>query len=52
MVKSHPFFWSSYVLSGDTSAITTKHNKALWISGVVAAGVLLFFYFRLRRRKK
>jgi len=47
-VKSHPFYWSSYVLSGDTSPIVPKFQLPwAWVMVIVFGVALLFF----RRRK-
>ena len=47
MAKSHPFFWSSYVLMGDTTPIVNNQkNYALWIGGLIIIGIILFYSFR------
>ncbi|MDP2722987.1 MAG: CHAT domain-containing protein [Bacteroidales bacterium] len=55
MAKAHPFYWSSYVLSGDTSPIVEKQNTtALWIGVLVIFGLVVVFFVRkqsLSRKK-
>jgi hypothetical protein len=55
MAKAHPFYWSSYVLSGDTSPITDKQNTTAWWIGVlVVFGLVAIFFVRkqsLKRKK-
>ncbi len=48
MVKSHPYYWSSYVLSGDTTPIVPKHQLPWEWLMVIIFGVALLLY----RRKK
>ena len=51
MAKSHPFFWSSYVLMGDTTPIVNKQkNYALWIGGLIIIGIILLYSFRKQTR--
>ena len=47
MAKSHPFFWSSYVLMGDTTPIVKKQkNYTLWFGGLMIIGIILYYSFR------
>lgn len=48
MAKAHPFFWSSYILSGDTSPIVNKWVKWWWIGGLMFSA--LFFFILIRKR--
>ena len=52
MFKSHPYYWSSYILTGDTStmdveAIEEGPNWLLWmIISIVAIAVIVFFVLK------
>ncbi len=52
MVKSHPFYWSSYVLSGDTSPIVSKPYIPPWALGFATGLILLLGLIKWTRRKE
>ncbi len=53
-LKANPYFWSTYVVIGDSSPLFKKNLSYLyWLAAIllIAAGGLLF-YFRQRKIKK
>ncbi|MFK5854588.1 MAG: CHAT domain-containing protein, partial [Bacteroidota bacterium] len=57
MAKAHPFFWSTYIISGDTSSLIVAKEKAAsntsdyyWIFGMLAVLVAsIFLFYRLKK---
>lgn len=51
MANSHPYFWSAYVINGDTSEIivTEKTNYLYWI---VVAGLIIAVFVGLQYRNR
>ncbi|WP_430817945.1 CHAT domain-containing protein [Carboxylicivirga sp. N1E11] len=50
-IRSHPYYWASYVLSGNTNAIEQKMPKGKRITLLALAllsGMLVFYYIRRR----
>ncbi|NND63914.1 MAG: CHAT domain-containing protein [Flavobacteriaceae bacterium] len=49
--KLHPFYWSSFRLTGNTFKLESKSHQKLWWAGLGLAALLLgFFYFRSKKR--
>jgi len=44
----HPYYWAGFVLTGDTSAITSGSNYSVYIIGVLAILALLIFTIKKR----
>lgn len=51
MAKSHPFFWSTYIISGDTSSIETAKQKFnyYWAISILVVLLLMFSYISLKK---
>jgi len=45
----HPYFWAGFVLSGDTSAITSPSNNFIWYLTAIALIVLLAFSYKRKK---
>lgn len=54
LLKSHPYFWSSYVLIGDTSSIYLEPTQNYYFAIIFSAGtiLLIFIILIIRRNKK
>ncbi|MDP3463232.1 MAG: CHAT domain-containing protein [Bacteroidales bacterium] len=55
LLKSHPYFWSSYVLIGDTSPIYLEPTQSSYLVIVLSATsaiILIFIIVIIRRNKK
>ena len=55
MAKSHPFFWSAYIISGDASVIDVHswHNYLYWIIAIAMIGaVVIISNYRSRKFSK
>jgi CHAT domain-containing protein len=55
MLKAHPYFWSSYILSGDSS--TLQINESAWninyaAFAIIIAAILLASLIFLKRKKR
>ena len=46
----HPYYWAGFILTGDTSAITTYTNW--WVHGIGALLVLIVLFFAIKKRLK
>jgi CHAT domain-containing protein len=46
-LKQHPYFWTGFVLIGDTSPLDTSNDYRWWLLGLLA---LAFIYIFFRRR--
>ncbi len=53
MAKSHPFFWSTYIVSGDTTSIEMHKNnsKYYWVILMFSILVIVITFSILRRKK-
>ena len=51
-IRSHPYYWANYVLSGDTSALKQKMPPGLFISLATFLVVLIFLWVYFRARKQ
>lgn len=53
-LKSHPYFWSGYVVIGSNNALFESHQKLYILFGVilVALGISLFYFIRLKKTNK
>ena len=51
MVKSHPFFWSTYIISGDTSTIKVSNNNYNYYYWLVPFLILLLVFLYFYRSK-
>ncbi len=52
MAKAHPFFWSSYVLSGDTSPILDRWDKHQWMGGLLVIIVVISSFLFINSKRK
>ncbi len=52
LLKSNPFFWSSYVIMGDTAPVYSGHLKTHMMNSVLLAIPLLGLFFLYRRYRK
>jgi hypothetical protein len=51
MLKSHPYFWSLYVVSGDTSGIKVQRKLPTTYLTIGLGIVLLLIIYALIKRK-
>lgn len=47
----HPFYWSSFKLTGNTTALSEDSQLKYWLGGGIVAVFLVFIYVRLRQNK-
>ena len=52
MAKAHPFYWSSYVLSGDTSPILDRWSKYKWMGGLLLIMVIILGFLFIKSKRK
>jgi len=53
-LKSHPFYWSSYIITGDTKSLTIKHssiNMAVGVLGLILILFIILFLIIKKQRK-
>ncbi len=52
-LKANPYFWSTYVVIGDSSPIYEKNRNYLyWLGGLVLAAGIFLIVFRRHQQKK
>lgn len=52
MAKAHPFYWSSYVLSGDTSPILDKWSIYKYMGGLLLIVVVISGFLFIKSKRK
>ncbi|NQU31827.1 MAG: CHAT domain-containing protein [Bacteroidetes bacterium] len=52
MANAHPFFWSAYVINGDTSELVISNNRNYYyLTIILSLIIILFFILNYRSRK-
>lgn len=52
MLKSHPYYWSSYIVSGDTSSLSSNNgSKFMMIFGFALITIFIALITMLKKRK-
>jgi len=56
MAKSHPFFWSTYIISGDTSTMVMVNNKDndyyYWVIAIFILLVTFTYFYKVKKTAK
>ncbi|MBD0852551.1 CHAT domain-containing protein [Maribacter arenosus] len=47
---SHPYYWSGFVISGNTAPLSSTYNWSWLLIGVIVLLVGIFFYLKIRKR--